>query len=377
MPLKLITTTENLPAALAASISPEEKKYIDELKNRGMPFGVMPHFASLAGPEKDDPIRRQFIPDPREALPDPFSLDDPLGECHYRAAPRLVHQYRDRALLLTTSACAGYCRYCFRRVWMGGKMGNGEWGRGIAALGIGEVESGEREEAFEKQDVGDLQRVYDYLRGHAEIREILLSGGDPLTLSNAKLCELFQGLRAARPGILIRVGTRVPITDPLRLDSETIAILNKFRPLRLSVHINHPRELSGGGDALDACVSAGIPVHVQTVLLRGINDTAELLAGLFRDCLDLGLTPYYLFQLDLAPGTAHFRVPLTQGLAIYRQLAARISGLGLPAYALDLPGGGGKIRLHENVICGERVTDAGRIYVLKDASGREWGYPAE
>jgi lysine 2,3-aminomutase len=124
-------------------------------------------------------------------------------------------------------------------------------------------------------------------------------------------------------------------------------------------------------------VDAGIPVHVQTVLLGGINDDPALLAQLFRDCLDMGLSPYYLFQLDLAPGTAHFRVPLKRGLAIYRELSGLVSGLGLPAYTVDLPGGGGKIRLHENVIAGEKETADGFVYILKDNSGKEWYYPAE
>ena len=149
--------------------------------------------------------------------------------------------------------------------------------------------------------------------------------------------------------------------------------------MRVVVHINHQRELSPESRAaLGSCVEAGIPVYVQTVLMRGINDDAALLAGLFRDCLDLGLSPYYLFQMDLAPGTAHFRVPLKQGLSIYRELSGLISGQGLrrlPAYAVDLPGGGGKIRLHDNVIAGEKMTDKGLVYILKDRSGGEWQYP--
>ncbi|MDR0456026.1 MAG: KamA family radical SAM protein [Treponema sp.] len=346
----MITTVEDLPPELAASASPEEKNYIAEIQRRGLlPFAVTPHFASLAGPEQDDPIRRQFFPDPCEAAPDPCALDDPLGEYRFRAAPRLVHQYRDRALLLASGACAGYCRHCFRRVWI------------ATASPI---------------DGEDLQPALAYLAAHPEIREVLVSGGDPLTLDNAGLSDVLRRLRNARPGILLRVCTRVPITEPLRVDGETVALFAAFRPLRLAVQINHPRELSAPGcAALAACVSAGIPVHIQTVLLRGINDNPALLAQLFRDCLDLGLSPYYLFQMDLAPGTAHFRVPLKQGLAIYRELGGLISGLGLPAYALDLPGGGGKIRLHENVIAGEKTAAAGNMYVLKDSTGSEWYYP--
>jgi lysine 2,3-aminomutase len=344
----MITKIEDLPPALAASISLTEKNYIDEIQRRGLlPFAVTPHFASLARPEQDDPIRRQFFPDPRESMPDPFALDDPLGECRYQAAPGLVHQYRDRALLLAARTCAGYCRHCFRRVWIA---------------------------ASASSVTTDLPAALAYLAAHPEIREILVSGGDPLTLNNAALGDLFVQLRKARPDILLRVCTRVPITEPLRLDSETIALFAQFRPLRVVAHINHQRELSAASRAvLSACVNAGIPVHVQTVLMRGINDNAAQLALLFRDYLDMGLSPYYLFQMDLAPGTAHLRVPLKQGLAIYRELGGLISGLGLPAYAVDLPGGGGKIRLHNNVIAGEKEG----VYILKDNSGGEWEYPVD
>jgi len=335
---------------LAASVSAEEKKYIAERGRRGLlPFAVTEHFASLARPEKDDPIRRQFFPDPLESQPDLFALDDPLGEYRYRAAPLLVHQYPDRALLLAANTCAGYCRHCFRRFWLS---------------------------APPPQSLEDFKPALAYLAAHMEIREVLVSGGDPLTLDNAALEELFRRLRAARPGVLLRVCTRVPITEPSRLDGDTIALFANFRPLRVVVHINHPRELSAPSRAaLAACVDANIPVLVQTVLLRGINDDPELLAQLFSNCFDLRLSPYYLFQLDLAPGTAHFRVPLKKGLEIYRALGGLISGPCLPAYAVDLPGGGGKIRLHENVIAGKKTIPAGYVYILIDNEGKEWFYP--
>jgi lysine 2,3-aminomutase len=200
-------------------------------------------------------------------------------------------------------------------------------------------------------------------------------------MDNNFLDDLFRSLRDVQPSLLFRICTRVPITEPLRLDDETIALFAKYRPLRISAHINHPRELCClSSSVLASCVSVSIPVLVQTVLMRGINDEPSLLAELFGNCLDLGLSPYYLFQMDLAPGTAHFRVPLEQGLAIYRELSGLISDrpnkpLGLPAYALDLPGGGGKIRLHENVIVGKRLTPNGPVYVLKDKNGSEWCYP--
>ena len=234
----------------------------------------------------------------------------------------------------------------------------------------------------------ELEPVLAYLESQPGIREILVSGGDPLCADNGELEELFTKLRKARPGILIRLCSRVPITNPERLTRETISLLMRFRPMRLVTHINHPKELGTGdqgpgtnsisaGVVLTSVAAAGIPVHVQTVLLRGINDNAEILAALFRACLDLGLSPYYLFQLDLAPGAAHFRVPLKEGLSIYRDLGRRIGGLGLPAFAVDLPGGGGKIRLDESVIAGEEDRPGGGVFLLKGMDGRLWAYPAD
>jgi len=341
----IITSIEDLPAALAASLSAEERELIQKLKNSPFSFAVTPHFASLAASDRDDPIRRQFIPDPLEEINDPFALDDPLGEERYHLTSRLAHQYRDRALLLAGGACAGYCRYCFRRARMNTAFISG----------------------------AELDPVLSCLKSRPGIREILVSGGDPLTDDDENLEELFAKLRKARPGILIRLCSRVPVTNPVRISPQTIDLLRRFKPLRVVTHINHAKELSPDArEALASLIEAGFPVHVQTVLLNRINDNAETLAVLFRECLNLGLSPYYLFQLDLAPGTAHFRVPLKKGLAIYRELERQISGLALPAYAVDLPGGGGKIRLSEDIIAGEKDGE----FLLKDYDGRLWKYPA-
>jgi lysine 2,3-aminomutase len=368
--LKLITDIGHLPPALAASVSAEERAYIEGIAARGgLPFAVTPHFASLAGPEPDDPLRRQFMPDPREAQTDPFALADPLGEACHRVLPRLIHQYGNRALLKTAASCGGFCRFCFRRVWMAQESPSSPPAPQSFAPFIGAAE---------------LEPVLAYLAGHPEIRELLLSGGDPLTASDERLEWLFQKLRTARPdpqkahpALSLRVCTRLPITAPDRITAELIRLLGRFLPLRMAVHINHSRELSPESRrALSAIAEAGIPVLVQTVLLKGVNDDAPTLISLFRECQDLGLTPYYLFQLDLAPGTAHFRIPLKRGLALYRELQA-LAGTELPAYAVDLPGGGGKIRLSEESIAGETMLPAGRAYLLKDKDGKLWPYPAD
>ena len=366
--LKLITSPEDLPQVLAASVSAEEKKLIQKLKNSGLPFAVTPYFASLAGPEKSDPIRRQFMPDPLEAQENPFALDDPIGEAQYRITPRLVHQYRDRTLLLAGGICTGFCRYCFRRVRMSSPT------------------------SFINEE--ELKPVLAYLETQPGIREILISGGDPLTADDNELEKLFIKLRKARPDILIRLCSRVPITNPERVSPGTISLLSRYRPLRMVIHINHSKELAPAcRSVLCNAVEAGIPVLVQTVLLRGINDNAETLAALFRECFNLGLSLYYLFQLDLAPGTAHFRVPLKEGISIYRELRQLFPDYRLPEYVVDLPGGGGKIRLCEEAIAGEEERPGGRVYLLKDKSrarrriepeagpefpsGKLWEYPAE
>jgi len=356
----MICSVDDLPPALAASVTPGERDYIEGIRRGGaLPFAVTPHFASLAGPGADDPIRRQFFPDPREALPDPFALDDPLGQAGHSPVAGLVHQYRDRALLLAAKTCAGYCRHCFRRVWLSS---------GTAGGGTGGT----------CHQPADLQPVLAYLAARPEITEILVSGGDPLTLDNDRLAAIFRRLRAARPGAALRLCTRLPVTEPSRFDAATAAMLADFRPLRISLHINHPRELSPECTAaLALCTGLGIPVLVQTVLMRSINDDATLLADLFRRCIALGLSPYYLFQMDLAPGTAHFRVPLRRGLALHAELRKLLPAPAIPAYAVDLPGGGGKIRLGDGVIAGERVSAKGPELVLRDGAGRDWFYPAE
>jgi len=343
----LITNIDDLPLKLRLSVSKEESSYIESIKQKGLlPFGVTHYFANLADSNPNDPIRRQFFPDSREEIIDSFTLTDPLGEKLYSPHTRLVHQYKDRALILTCGSCFGYCRYCFRKSWI----------------------------AHSQKFITDseLLPIIDYLKVHSEIKEVLISGGDPFIASDEELADLFKKLRDGRGDILLRLCTRAPITQPDRFTPDLIKILQKNRPLRFVVHINHIKELTGTVcNILEALVCAGIPVHTQTVLLKGINDNVEVLENLFRFCLNLGISPYYLFQLDLAVGVSHFRVPLKEGLSIYKELKNRISGLGFPKYAVDLPGGGGKILINDDVIAGTN----GKVYLLKDHNGKLWQYP--
>jgi lysine 2,3-aminomutase len=311
-----------------------------------------------------DPVAAQWTASTLENETDPFALDDPLGEARWQKTPRLVHQYANRVLLKTTDRCFRYCRFCFRRRWVAGLKAD-------------------RETRADFINREETEAACAYIAAHAEIREILLSGGDVLTADNDALAALFQALRKARPGVVLRVCTRAPIVKPERVDNDLVALCAEERPLRLIVHVNHVNELTDQrGQPLAAalvlrkCVEAGIPVHTQTVLLQGVNDNAQTLAALFQYCVELGVTPYYLFQLDLAPGTKHWRVPLRRGLAIYRELKGLVSGLALPKYAVDLPGGGGKILLDESVIAGERDTPKGRALLLRANDGALWEYPA-
>jgi lysine 2,3-aminomutase len=356
--MNLITCIEDLPQTLRQSITTEEAVFINQLKDKGLlPFAVTSFYASLARPNIDDPIRRLCIPDPRESYISPFETIDPLGASRYEVCSRLVHQYKDRVLLLTNGACAGYCRHCFRRNWVA------------------------RPEGF--ITAKELEPVLAYLNQHKEVREILLSGGDLFSASDDKIFWLLSKLketenREANRTLLLRIGSRVPVTNPQRITPELVKMLRRFKPIRLVLHLNHPRELAAEvWHSLQLFVQAGIPVHTQTVLLKGVNDNVETLAELFRESLNLGINPYYLLQGDLAPGTSHLRVNLQDGINLYKTLKAHISGLAYPHYALDLPDGGGKIMLHEKSILVTRDSPRGKVYVLQDAEGKEYEYPVE
>jgi len=374
--MKLITRITDLPPALAQSVTKVEEAFIERLQEMGvLPFAVTSYYAELANKElatssvahrtsgvlnppsgallHDNPLRRQFFPSPEEGPLLPYELEDPLGEAHFRVAPRLVHQYHDRVLLLANGTCAGYCRHCFRRTWTSTLQG------------------------FITPE--ELKPVKAYLADHPEVREVLVSGGDPLMGSDERLETLFATLREGRPGILLRIGSRMPVMAPERITEGLVTLFRQYRPLRLILHINHSKELAiEVRSALNHLIEAGIPVHTQTVLLRGVNDSAAVLAELFRELLDLGATPYYLFQGDLAPGTSHFRVNLAQALDIYRELTDLISGLGLPIFAVDLPGGGGKVHLHPGCIEGEETDATGQTwYLLRSRDTTLWRYPKE
>ena len=267
-------------------------------------------------------LSREVYPSSEERAVSPDETSDPLGEARFAVLPRLVHQYKSRVLLLSTSRCIGYCRYCFRRSFASQRTS--------APLIAGD----------------ELEEACRYIEERAEIEEALVSGGDPLSAPFDALLDLLSRLRKIRPHLVLRLCTRAPVFAPNLFTEERIAALRKLRPLWLVPHINHPAELGfKQRECLARFIDAGIPVFSQSVLLQGVNDSVPVLHELFASLVRIGVKPGYLFQCDMAPGTAHFRVPLTQALALWRKLTLELSGLSRPAFAVDLPNGGGKFPL--------------------------------
>ena len=312
-----MTKPRDLPPGL--ELRPEERAFFRGHRREAPPFAVTRHLLGLLDPaDPADPIRRQFLPTGSELSPGAGELEDPLGEDRVQPVPNLLHRYPDRALLLVTDRCAAYCRHCFRR----------------------RVSSGRRR-AF--LSPAELEQAAAYVDGHPEIRELILSGGDPLLLSDARLRALFARFRRERPELALRVHTRLPVVLPRRVTPALVRLLAGFRPLRLVVQVNHPRELDPAcRQALGLLAAAGLPLLAQSVLLAGVNDRPRTLAELFAALSGAGVRPYYLFQPDLARGTAHFRPDPARGL---RPEA--------PRYMLDLPGGGGKVPVEPDLL-GER-----------------------
>ncbi|MCS6915864.1 MAG: KamA family radical SAM protein [Myxococcales bacterium] len=281
-------------------------------------IGITPYYFSLIDPVHPYcPVRMQVIPVVDETLQAAGEYRDPLGEDSLSPTPGLVHRYPDRVLLLALDRCAIYCRHCNRRRLVG-------------------------QQSPIAQD--SLAAALDYIRAHREIRDVLISGGDPLILSTEKLEWLLQQVRSIPHVDVIRLGTRVPVCLPMRVDQELCRMLRRFHPLYINTHFNHPKELTP--EARQACemlADAGIPLGNQTVLLRRVNSSARTLEALFRGLLRMRVRPYYLFQGDPVFGTDHLRTPVSAGIEIMEQLRGRLTGMAMPQLVLDAPGGAGKI----------------------------------
>jgi lysine 2,3-aminomutase len=293
----------------------------------------------------NDPIARQFVPDERELDQRPEERADPIGDMEHEAVPGVVHRYADRVLLKLTHVCPVYCRFCFRREMVGPG---------------GETLTGDT-----------LDRAIDYIRQNAGILEVIMTGGDPLMLAPRRIANVTRRLAEIPHVRVLRWHSRVPVVDPERVTPELVAALRGERAVYVGIHANHARELSPAARAAIARLAdAGLVLVSQTVLLKGVNDDAATLAELFTELVALRVKPYYLHHADLAPGTAHFRTSIAEGQAIMRALRGRISGLALPTYILDVPGGYGKVPV------GPQYVDADApVRSVTDVHGERHVYP--
>lgn len=289
--------------------------------NRLFKVQSTPYYAAISRRSvSQDPIRRMILPTTAELSGQGQQMPDPLGERKHSPRERIIHRYPDRVLFLVTDSCSVYCRYCLRKHFTG------------------------QEEAFVK--ARDYENALTYIRANKGIREVILSGGDPLTLSDSKLLKIVSDLRAIDHIEIIRLGTRMPVVCPMRITPELVAALKAFHPVYVMTHFNHPRELTlEAAEALTLLVDNGFPVFNQMVLLRGINNHAAVVAALSRRLMKLRVKPYYMFQCDPSEGTDHFRTSIEESMAIQRELWGKMSGLAVPNLSLDIPGGGGKVAL--------------------------------
>lgn len=343
--------------ALAERFGPEHVGDIERLKQaaENFEFRISPAMVDLIR-EPGDPIWRQYVPTVQE-LEIEDGIVDSLAEDAHSPVPNITHRYPDRALFLVSPVCASYCRFCTRRR----KVGDPE-----------------------KIPMAQLESAFHYLEEHTEIRDVIMSGGDPLLLSDRRLDEICARLRAIPHLEIIRIGSRVPCHLPERITPELCAILKKYHPLYINTHFNHPDELTpAAAHALGMLADAGIPLGCQTVLLKGVNDDPAVMKVLMQKLLTARVRPYYIYQCDQVAGAEHFRTTVAKGLEIVRALRGWTSGLAVPHYVIDAPGGGGKIPLLPEYV--EAMDDdqvvlrnyAGKTYVYRQPEAGETPVPFE
>ncbi len=339
---KILRESYHSPEILAEKFQlPVEKiRQIAEI----FPARITPYYLSLIR-EKGDGIYRQCIPDEQELQGSPDLMDDPLGEEAHTPAPCVVHRYEDRCLLLVSGQCAMYCRFCTRKRKFHVPMCT---------------------------DKAHVDAGIEYIRKTESIRDVLVTGGDPLLLPDDRLEDILKQLRGIGHVDYIRIGTRTPCVLPERITVKLVRMLKKYHPLYMNLHFNHPDEITEkSARALKRLADAGIPLGSQTVLLKGVNDNFETLQSLMRKLLACRVHPYYLFQTDLVYGTEHFRTPLRHGLELMDQLRNRTSGMAVPHFAVDLPGGGGKVQL----VPDHQLKREGRKITFRNFCGEEWIFP--
>ncbi len=327
-------------------LSPEEKTISDREIN--LPMRITPYYASLL--DKCNPLqalRRTVVPVIDELIISPGEESDPLSEGHDSPVDLIVHRYPDRVLFLITGICSVYCRYCTRSHMVGKKEKS-------------------------HPNLSKIDAAINYISNHPEVRDVLLSGGDPLTMSDNRLEYILSRLRAIKHVEIIRIGTKVPVVLPQRITYELVKKLKKYHPLYLSIHFTHPDEMTE--ETKTACnrlADAGIPMGSQTVLLKGVNDETEIFTKLTHELLKVRVRPYYLYQCDPIPGSSHFRTPVKKGLEIIKGLRGFTSGYAVPHYVIDAPGGGGKIPLLPTYFQGKKDGDI----ILSNYENKKFKYP--
>jgi lysine 2,3-aminomutase len=339
-----ISSVDALAAALP--LTPAELAGARRAESQGLPLRITPYYLSLIDPaDPACPVRKQCVPDAREGDTVAGDMIDPLGEVAHEVAPHLVQRYPDRVLLLATDRCAVYCRFCTRSRM----VGNGDGAVSLEALAP----------------------ALSWLRAHPQVRDVIVSGGDPLAMATERIVRVVKAVRDVPSVETIRLATRVPVTLPMRITSELLTALRPLHPLWVMTHFNHPRELSP--QAIEACnrlADAGFPVMNQTVLLAGINDDATTLESLFRGLVRQRVRPYYLLQADPVRGTGHLRTPLDRGVQLMKTLQGRLTGIALPRLICDTPGGRGKVPVGPDYVVDRRDG----ITVLRTFRGEDVEY---
>jgi lysine 2,3-aminomutase len=327
------------------SLGENERSTLAEVL-REFRLGITPYYLSLIDPaDPADPLRLQAVPSAEEFLYAEAGESDPLAEDDFSPVPGIIHRYPDRCLLIATNSCALYCRYCTRKRIMG---------EGGAPL---------PQSAFEA--------MYGYIAGTPQIRDVIVSGGDPLTWSTHRLAGLLERLRAIRHVEIIRLGSRVPVTLPQRVDAELCRMLDLYGPIWINVHFDHPREITReAAAACDRLLRSGIPLNNQAVLLRGVNDDTEVMTALVRALMRIKVRPYYLYHCDRVRGAHQFRTTIAKGIEIIEALRGHTSGLAVPTYVIDAPAGGGKIPVQPQYLQSYRDGHA----VLRNFHGRIFHY---
>jgi lysine 2,3-aminomutase len=315
-----VTRLEQLKRYICTTAD-EDKAF--QAAGKNLPFAITPYYLDLIQPTNPhDPIRKTVVPHLSEFMTSPEEMVDPCGEDSHMPVPGLVHRYPDRVLFLVNETCSVYCRYCTRS----------------RLVGRGEHEV-------------DFQAAYDYLKAHTEIRDVLISGGDPLVMSDEKLERILTNLRAIPHIEIVRIGTKMPVVLPQRITPALVNMLKRFHPFYMSIHFLHPAEITP--EVTEACnrlADAGIPTFSQTVLLAGVNDDPEVMKTLMKKLLLLRVRPYYIYQCDPVQGTSHFRTTVQKGLDIMEHLRGHMTGYGVPTYVIDAPGGGGKVPVTPNYV---------------------------